>query len=102
LTQSHPNSGKKTENGRSMNMSMVEFKTKVLDTDQGIDKFVDYARTIGLIESEKGTNRLKVKLDKSIGIKTKIERLSDEEDRLDKTDFYAGVLYDYIGGLPTE
>lgn len=83
-------------------MSMVEFKTKVLDTDQGIDKFVDYARTIGLIESEKGTNRLKVKLDKSIGIKTKIERLSDEEDRLDKTDFYAGVLYDYIGGLPTE
>jgi hypothetical protein len=41
-------------------------------------------------------------LDKSIDIKNKIERLSDEEDRLDKTDFYAGVLYDYIGGLPTD
>ena len=41
-------------------------------------------------------------MDKSIDIKTKIERLSDEEDRLQKTDFYAGVLYDYIGGLPTD
>jgi hypothetical protein len=28
--------------------------------------------------------------------------LSDDEDRLNKTDFYAGVLYDYIGGLPTD
>jgi len=42
------------------------------------------------------------KLDKSINIKTKIERLSDEEDRLNKTDFFAGVLYDYIGGLPPD
>jgi hypothetical protein len=84
-------------------MSVTETKTKVFETeDLPIDKFVEYVRTIGLIENEVGSNKLKAKFDKSIDIKTKIERLSDEEDRLDKPDFYAGVLYDYIGGLPTE
>ena len=41
-------------------------------------------------------------MNKSIDIKTKIEKLSDEEDRLDKTDFFAGILYDFIGGLPPD
>ena len=39
---------------------------------------------------------------KSIDIKTKIEKLSDEEDKLEKCDFYANIIYDFLGTISAD
>ena len=55
------------------------------DHQYGVQKFIEYAQTIGLIESADCRNNiLRQQMKKSIEIKSRIDRLSDDEDKLEK------------------